>query len=208
MKRTVSFYESRIELNEEQQTALRNKLGKSADVFIEKATLAGGEYQQLAAKWSGPGPADVRRSIEELGATCAKAAKAIESLPPAALGLIRQAQALDAGKNARSPEIATSMATSLKDLQVHLHRIESACSRAATFGMLNKGQGNVGDDARRSLIARLGEAYADATGKTPARRSDGNFARVANIVMAAAGADTGLSYDLLVSILGPSAKSS
>jgi hypothetical protein len=207
MKRSVSFYESRIALNEEQQAAIRAKLGANADDFIAKAVLAGGEYQQLAAAWSGPSPADVRTLIEKLGAACATATEAIESLSDAAPGLIRQAQALDASE-AASAELSASLATSLEDLQIHLRRIESACSRSAKFKALNRGQGNTGDDARRSLIAQLGQAYLDATGKAPARSRSGTFAAVATIVLKAAGANFGLSNDLLVSILGPSGKSS
>lgn len=205
MKRSVSFYESRIGLNEDQLAEIRKHLNESADAFIDKATLAGGEYLQLAAAWSGPSPADVRKSIEELRARCASVADAIDSLPDAAPGLIRQAQALDVS-NAPSTEIATSMATEIGELQTHLRRIESACLRATKFKLLNQGQGNTSDDARRRFIAQLGKAYTEATGKQPARRSSGQFARVAKILLTAAGADSGLSSDLLVSLFGPSGK--
>jgi hypothetical protein len=202
VRRTLSFWESRIDLTEQQLTEIRSKLGSAADAFIDRARLAGGEYRNVATAWGGPSPAEVRRSIEELASKCSQAAAAIASLPEAAPSLVRQGQALDASQES-NPELRLSMETELEQVEIHLRRIASACTRAAAFRVLNQGQGNTTDDARRHLISQLGTAYRDTVGTEPARRSAGKFATVAKIVLVAAGADPGISNDLLMSIFGP-----
>jgi hypothetical protein len=207
VRRSVSFWESRIDLSVEQQAEIRKRLGDCADVFIDKATLAGGEYRHLATAWSGSSPAEVRQTIEKLGVICSSAAAAINALPEAAPGLIHQGHALDAS-NSRHPDLPRStMGTSLERLKTDLSRIASACARAATFKALNPGRGNEPDYARRALIRQLAEAYKAATGKEPAQSSSGRFAAVARIILVAAGADAGISNDTLVSVLGASGNS-
>jgi hypothetical protein len=191
VKRPVPFFETRIALSKEQQDAIRKLLKDVAPTFIDKAQLAGGEYQQLAVAWAGPTPAKIREQIADLQRQCAATAKTINSLADVAKEFVERAQAHE-----------NSLSTSLADLQIYLHRVESACSRATKFDDLNPGPGATSDDARHALIQQLGIAYKDTMGKAPATSSRGTFAKVARIVLAASGADSGLSNDLLARLLG------
>lgn len=150
-------------------------------------------------------------AVEKLGTACADARAAIAALDAAAREQVRRGQqidqikacATDASGEPLHPDLSRSTETDLEDLDVHLRRIASACSRAATFCALNQGQGNEPDYARLTLIQELGDAYRAATGKQPATRSAGHFAGVARIILKAAGAGDGLSNDLLRKVFGP-----
>lgn len=211
MRRSVSYYESRIDLTEQQRTRIREKLGNDADRFIEVARVVGGEYRSKSVAWSGPAPAEVRRRVENLGNACADARAALEALDPAAREQIRRGQqidqikarATDAAGEALPQELARSTETELEDLDIALTRIESACRRATKFSALNQGQGKDPDHARLTLIRELGDAYTTVTGKKPAQRSGGEFASIARVILEAAGAQSGLSNDTLRRLFGP-----
>ena len=191
MRRSVSYYESRIDLTEEQQAEIRKRLGDSADTFIETARLAGGEYRSKAAAWSGPTPAEVRRTGAE---EQIRNGQAVDQQI--------KARATDASGEPLHPDLALSTETDLDDLRIHLRRIAAACVRAARSSALNQGRGKEPDYARLTLIRELGVAYKVATGEEPAQRSDGHFAGIARIVLEAAGADPGISNDTLKKLFG------
>jgi len=191
MRRTFSLWESSVKFSDDHCADIRKKIKGDADAFIAQARREVHRYRETAAAWHNrPNPAAVRQQIEQLAQYCATASKALSEIPDEALVVIRHALALD-----RAPDIRPI------DLVRPLRHLGSACTRAAAFKDLKKGQGNVPDSARHTLIKNCAAAYEIITGETAKPSRKGTFGSIMRIVLEAAGANKGLSDDLLGSLL-------
>ncbi len=162
-----------------------------ASAFIDAAGVAVAGYSEIATAWSGPTPGKARKTIEKLGRRCRALIAQIVTIDEWTEEHLREAQVLD----------GTYDQPSLEDLRADLRRLSNACVRAAALPELNRGKGNVGDDARHDLIRKLAAAYKLTTGETPSPSSDGTFAKLLRIVLKAVGAKAGGSNDLLKKLI-------
>ena len=194
MKRPVAgYWTDHIELSEAAQGEIRAVLKdeSSAAAFIQAIGKAIASYPEVSAAWDGPTPKKIRESINALAIGCRSLLAQVRAIDDLTEEHIREAQVFE----------GTYGQPTLGGLRDDLGRLLRACDRAAALPDLNRGQGNIGDDARHYLIRLVAAAYKLSTGRTPSNSRSGSFAKLLPIVLKAAGADPGVSHDLLKKII-------